>query len=547
MVISADQRQTMNEIFGFNTSIALSPLGSPYGATAAAAGTTFGEGPASLPSINSVYGVSKVSLPTGAVSMFESGDTSAAAVIPFGDGQVTYVGWTWWNLPNYTFTGEAQPWARVLDAAISKASDAVIESGYGSDLIGVPGDPSATGNVLLNDLDPDTGATKAVTAVNGAAANVGTSVNGVYGSLVINADGSYTYSLDNGDLDTNALALGATGHDVFSYTMADQFGAASSSTLSIEVRGLHDAPIAVSDHYTANAGATLTVAAPQGLLANDVDDSGSLMTVQLLGTTPVGDLTVNPDGSFTYTVGLLSGVESFQYRALNGAGEYSNIVSVDIQVDGSAYPWPVARDDSAATNEDTPVIFDVLANDSGSALSLGGVIGATSALGVPVDVVGNVISYNPLFSPALQGLDEGVHAVDTVTYYAVDQFGAVAQATLSIDVVGLAGGAAADDVAEAWTNLIAPVGVLSNDMPGVQLSEVFSSQGSGRSELGAFLFIEGSGVVSYDATALGLAGSGGSDVSVADRFSYTVRDMYGDFSTAVVNMTVHPVSGELFI
>jgi VCBS repeat-containing protein len=279
MVISADQRQTMNEIFGFNTSIGLAPLGITYGATAAAGGTTFGDGLASLPAINSVYGVSKVSLPGGAVSMFESGDVSGAAVIPFGDGQVTYVGWSWWNLPHYTNSGEAQPWLRVLDAAISKAADPVSEAGVNADGSAFAGDPGATGNVLLNDIDPDAGATKSVTAVNGADSNVGAPIAGTYGSVVINANGSYAYTLDNADADTEALAQGQIGHDVFAYTMADQFGATDTANLTIDIRGTRDAvnqpPIAVADTAGTPAGTAIFI----NVLANDVDPEGGALTL----------------------------------------------------------------------------------------------------------------------------------------------------------------------------------------------------------------------------------------------------------------------------
>ena len=57
---------------------------------------------------------------------------------------------------------------------------------------------SATGNVLTNDTDVDAGDTKTVSAVNGVAGNVGASVAGTYGSVVIGSNGAYTYTLNNG-------------------------------------------------------------------------------------------------------------------------------------------------------------------------------------------------------------------------------------------------------------------------------------------------------------------------------------------------------------
>ena len=69
-------------------------------------------------------------------------------------------------------------------------ADAVTEAGVNPGNTPFAGDPSATGNVLTNDTDVDTGDTKTVSEVNGLAANVGTAVTGTYGSLTLNADGS---------------------------------------------------------------------------------------------------------------------------------------------------------------------------------------------------------------------------------------------------------------------------------------------------------------------------------------------------------------------
>ena len=70
------------------------------------------------------------------------------------------------------------------------------------------GRSAAIGNVLTNDTDVDTGDTKTVSAVNGLAGNVATAVAGTYGSLTLNADGSYSYTLDNADPQTPSAGAG---------------------------------------------------------------------------------------------------------------------------------------------------------------------------------------------------------------------------------------------------------------------------------------------------------------------------------------------------
>ena len=78
----------------------------------------------------------------------------------------------------------------------------------------------ATGNLLSNDTDADRD-TLAVTAVNGLAAGVGTVIAGTYGSLVLGANGQYTYILANAQANVQALEAGRSVTDVFRYTVSD--------------------------------------------------------------------------------------------------------------------------------------------------------------------------------------------------------------------------------------------------------------------------------------------------------------------------------------
>ena len=73
-----------------------------------------------------------------------------------------------------------------------------------------------TGNVLTNDSDLDAGTVLAVAAP-------GTFV-GTYGSLVLAADGSYTYTLNNSSAQVQSLQQGQTVQDLFTYGATDDFG-----------------------------------------------------------------------------------------------------------------------------------------------------------------------------------------------------------------------------------------------------------------------------------------------------------------------------------
>ena len=80
---------------------------------------------------------------------------------------------------------------------------------------------------------------------------------GTYGTLIIGADGSYTYTADQSAAD--ALDAGETADDVFTYTVTDENGATTTATLTITVSGSNDAPVARDDTGTVKEDATLTV------------------------------------------------------------------------------------------------------------------------------------------------------------------------------------------------------------------------------------------------------------------------------------------------
>ena len=60
---------------------------------------------------------------------------------------------------------------------------------------------------------------------------------------MLNADGSWTYTLDNNNPLTDALPQGAHASDIFSYTESDHHGGFSTATLTIDITGTNDAPV----------------------------------------------------------------------------------------------------------------------------------------------------------------------------------------------------------------------------------------------------------------------------------------------------------------
>jgi len=179
-----------------------------------------------------------------------------------------------WNATNYWVDVVFQP-----TGASGSGPTAVADAGDATEKGGVAngsGGAAATGNVLAN----DSGAAKTVTAVafGATAGALGASLAGAHGGLVLNADGGYTYTINENDAAVQALRQPTdTLTDVFSYTLADSSGATASTTLTITLHGADDAPTlaAQTPAQTAVAGQAFSYALPAGTFT-DVDSGDAL-------------------------------------------------------------------------------------------------------------------------------------------------------------------------------------------------------------------------------------------------------------------------------
>jgi len=102
--------------------------------------------------------------------------------------------------------------------------------------------------------------------------------------------------------------------------------------------GFNSSPEAVDDFYSLLAGESLTIEAVDGVLANDTDPEGDLLTALLVDAPQSGTLQLATDGSFTYTPdeGFV-GADSFSYRASDGLLE-SGIATVTLEVKAAEQP-----------------------------------------------------------------------------------------------------------------------------------------------------------------------------------------------------------------
>lgn len=166
-------------------------------------------------------------------------------------------------------------------------------------------------NVLANDTD-DNGDVLTVIAVTDIAADEG--------ELVI----------ENNDLQFMP-ATDYCGAVTADYTIRDTGGLTTTAQLTIEIICRNADINANDDQYSTDEDMLLTVAVP-GVLSNDVNTTGGALSVRLVDNVSNGSLTLNADGSFSYTPNSnFNGTDSFTYRSANADGE-SNLATVVITI-----------------------------------------------------------------------------------------------------------------------------------------------------------------------------------------------------------------------
>ena len=174
-----------------------------------------------------------------------------------------------------------------------------------------------------------------------------------HGLLALSLDGSFTYT----------PTLNYAGLDYFTYQLADAT-LTDTAVVTLTILPVNDAPIAASDNYTVTEDVPLLVAAP-GLLANDSDVDGDLLTATLDSNPAHGLLALNLDGSFAYTPTLnYAGLDYFTYQLADATLTGTATVTLTILPVNDA---PVAAGDSYTTTEDVPLVVaapGLLVNDS---------------------------------------------------------------------------------------------------------------------------------------------------------------------------------------
>ncbi len=341
---------------------------------------------------------------------------------------------------------------------------------------------SLTGNVLDNDIQ---GADRVTTGPSAGPITGGT-FTGTYGTLVLGANGTYTYTLDPNNPAFKALKTDTT--DTFTYTFTDKDGDVSTAKLVLNVHN-NDDPAVINDLNV--TGGELT------LYENALSD----------GTAP-GSSALTQGSTFSVTA--LDGVKTLTVAGMNvvSNGVVANFPQVFVTPLGNTLTV-------TGYNPATGVVsytYTLNDNENHSA-------GNGTTLAEPFTVT--LVDGND--STATGTLD--VTIVDDTPLAKPDTGTVIEGSTLNIAVLG-------NDVlgADGATLGGAVVGVKAGNGTGTPVTTGLNSNIAGNF---GYLTLDAAGNAVYHSYANSVSGT------VTDTFTYTIRDGDGDLSTTTITVTIN--------
>jgi VCBS repeat-containing protein len=351
------------------------------------------------------------------------------------------------------------------------------------------GNVIAAGSVDLFNTGGDASAHPTITAVNGSAANVGFAVAGTYGTLFLDADGSYSYTANAA---VDPLQVGDSATDQFQFTATDSLNRSVTTTLTVTVHGADDAPMITSadvvGSMTEDAGPTVLInggfetgdlsgwfagsavdvtfvgiGGAFGNYAAHLGPTGGDSISQLVATTPgqhytldfvvSGDpestgnsLTVFWDGAtILATTDQFGGFTHYTFDVVGAAAQANTALVFSYADDGTGLfldqvavqPTPGPATETASGN----ISFsDIETGDThiASAVALGGDYVGTFSLD-PVSEsggTGSVAWHFTVDNADIQFLSQGQTLTQTYTVFITDDNGAVAQQDVSVAING---------------------------------------------------------------------------------------------------------------
>ncbi len=349
-------------------------------------------------------------------------------------------------------------------------------------------DTAITGQVAGSDADGD-----ALSYTKGS--------DPTHGSVNVNSDGSFSYT----------PTANYSGSDSFTVTVSDGQGGTATSTITITVTPVNDAP--VTSDVTASVVEDSSIT---GQVTGSDAEGDTLSYAK--GSDPThGSVTVNTDGSFSYTpTANYSGTDSFTVTVSDGQGGTAT-ATVTITVT-ALNDVPVMNNVSLTGAEDTSFTGLLIGNDAdGDTLSYAK--GSDPAHGSVS--VGSNGSFN--YTPTAN-----YNGADSFTVTVSDGHGGTATATITLTVTPV-------NDAPVTSNMAASVpenGTVTGQVTGSDVEGDTLSYAKGSDPTHGSVTVQADGSFSYTPLA---------NFKGTDLFTVTVLDGQGGTATSTVSISVTPV------
>ncbi|RIX82857.1 tandem-95 repeat protein [Acidovorax cavernicola] len=323
-----------------------------------------------------------------------------------------------------------------------------------------------------------------------------------HGTVTVNPNGTYTYT----------PATNFNGTDSFTVTVSDGKGGTTTSTITVTIDPVNDAPTV--PNYTKTTNEDTPVSGQ--VTGSDVDGDALTYTK---GSDPAhGTVTVNPNGTYTYTPATnFNGTDSFTVTVSDGkGGTTTSTVTVTVDPVNDA---PSVPDYTKTTDEDTPVSGQVTGSD---------VDGDTLTYTKGSDPAHGTVTVNPngtyTYTPATN-----FNGTDSFTVTVSDGKGGTTTSTVTVTVDPVNDAPTVPNYTKT-TNEDTPVSgqVTGSDVDGDTLTYTKGSDPA-----------HGTVTVNPDGT---YTYTPGANFNGTDSFTVTVSDGKGGTTTSTVMVTIDPVN-----